>query len=120
MKNILITGGSGLIGSRLTEILMQQSYNVAHLSRTMKTGGIAQTFQWDIAKEYIDVKAIQWADAIIHLAGEGIATKRWTAKRKKEIINSRISSSALLSVYLRTESNNVRTIIAASAIGFYG
>ncbi|HET8964195.1 MAG TPA: NAD-dependent epimerase/dehydratase family protein, partial [Chitinophagales bacterium] len=96
MKKILITGGSGLIGSRLTQLLHQNNFEVAWLSRGKKATSGVKLFHWDIEKQKIDIAAVLWADAIIHLAGAGIADERWTEKRKSEIINSRVNSIALL------------------------
>ncbi|MBC8047192.1 MAG: TIGR01777 family protein [Fimbriimonadaceae bacterium] len=120
MKNILITGGSGMIGKRLTEILLQEGYNVAWLSRKESINSNIKIFKWDIQKNFIDSEGIKWADAIINLAGETIAEKRWTEKRKKEIIESRTQSTALLKKYLNSTENKIQTIVAASAIGYYG
>lgn len=118
-KNILITGASGLVGSRLTELLLQKVYQVSHLSRSKQEGPIP-TFQWNVSKQEMEKAAIEQADAIIHLAGAGIADKRWTAKRKKEILDSRVKSTQLLYETLRHGKHNVKTFVSASAIGIYG
>jgi len=76
--------------------------------------------QWDLNKGWIDPAAIAAADYIIHLAGEGVADKRWTAARKKAILDSRVNSSALLVKALKEYPNKVKAIVAASAIGWYG
>lgn len=121
MQTILITGGTGLIGKRLTEILLKEGYQVIILSRSPKKAvdGIRYA-SWDIEKQTIDVDAVQQADHIIHLAGAGVADKRWSAKRKKEILQSRTRSSALLVQALKDHSNKVKTVVSASAIGWYG
>ena len=75
---------------------------------------------WDINKGTIDETAIQQADYIIHLTGAGVADKKWTAKRKKEIIDSRVKSGELLVKSLANFPNKVKAFIAASAIGWYG
>ncbi len=118
LKNILIAGGTGLIGKRLSLYLESKNYNVCHLSR--KKGKPGKTFLWDPEKGQIDKEAITNADIIINLAGAGIAEKRWTKDRKKLIINSRISSTNLLYESLATLPNKVQLFINASAIGFYG
>src|SRR5690242_17433707 len=94
-KNILITGGSGMIGTRLTALLQQHGYLVSHLSRTRGESGI-KTFLWDPSSGKIDPDAFRDIDAIIHLAGAGIADRRWNAKTKKEILISRTLSSRLI------------------------
>ena len=86
MANILITGGTGLIGARLTEVLEQKGHIVKILTRSPKK---KNEFKWDLAKGYIAEDAIKNTDYIIHLAGAGIADKRWSKSRKTEIIYSR-------------------------------
>lgn len=120
MKNILITGGSGLIGTALTKLLLENGYKVAWLSRSKKEIKNVKIFLWDVANNVLDDAAIEWADAIIHLAGEGIADKRWTDKRKKEIMESRTKSTSLLIEKLKLFPGKVQNIICASAIGYYG
>lgn len=118
-KNILITGASGLVGSQLTELLLQTGYQVSHLGRRKKTGAIP-AFAWDIDGGTIDREAFNGIDTIIHLAGAGVADKRWTSARKKEIRDSRIKSTALLLETLSKGSHSVKTLLSASAIGYYG
>ncbi|MEQ8304441.1 MAG: TIGR01777 family oxidoreductase [Cyclobacteriaceae bacterium] len=118
-KNILITGASGLLGSRLTSLLLQKGYQVSHLSRSAKQGPV-KTYEWDIEKGIIDPQALSNCDAIVHLAGAGIADKRWTASRKKEILESRTNSTNLLYQSLKKMDHHVKSFISASAIGYYG
>lgn len=120
IKKILITGGSGLIGSRTTQLLLQNNFEVGWLSRGKKAMPGVKLFQWDIEKQEIDIAAVLWADAIIHLAGAGIADERWTEKRKREIINSRVNSIALLRNTMLSQPHSVQCVIASSAVGFYG
>jgi uncharacterized protein (TIGR01777 family) len=117
MPTILITGGSGLIGTALSQLLSDKGHRVIILSRKADRAGFAQ---WDPYREIIDVKALQEADFIIHLAGAGVADKRWTAARKKEIIDSRTRSSAFIVKTLKTIPNKVRAVISAAGIGWYG
>ncbi|MBS9525338.1 TIGR01777 family oxidoreductase [Litoribacter alkaliphilus] len=118
MKKILITGGSGLVGKKITEQLEREDYEVAWLSRSPKEG--RKTFIWDVEKQEIDPYAMRWADAIIHLAGAGVADKRWTEKRKREILDSRVESTRLLFEAARTEEEKPKVIVSASAVGYYG
>jgi uncharacterized protein len=118
-KNVLITGASGLIGARLTELLYEKGHRIAHLSRSRRSGK-ATTFLWDPSKNKMDNEALQAADAIIHLAGEGLAEKPWTEKRKQEIIKSRTESTRLLYEVLNKGNYPVKTFVSASAIGYYG
>lgn len=119
MSKILISGASGLIGTRLTELLVQHGHEVLHLGRTEKKGGRVQKFTWDIDKGVMDENAMHQVNCVIHLAGAGIAEKRWTSSRKREILESRTKSTALLAHYLE-KNPQVKTFIAASAIGYYG
>lgn len=116
---ILITGGSGLVGTQLTELLLSKGHSVAHIGRSSRTGKLP-SFVWDVENRKFDLQALQGVDTIIHLAGAGVADKRWTEKRKKEILNSRIESTALLFKVLKESNHSVKTVVAASAIGYYG
>lgn len=119
IKKILITGASGLIGSRLTELLIAGGHSVRHLGRSKKSGQVS-TFLWDPIAGIIDIQALEQIDTIIHLAGASVAEKRWTASRKKEILNSRIKSTELLYQALKNNRHNTKTFVSASAIGYYG
>jgi uncharacterized protein (TIGR01777 family) len=114
-----LTGASGLVGTRLTELMSQKGYRISHLGRSKKKGTVP-SFVWDVGKRQIDPEALKGVDAIIHLAGAGVAEKRWTEKRKKEILESRTQSSALLFDTLKKTPNAVKTFVSASAIGYYG
>ena len=117
MKNILITGGSGLVGKQLTSLLESKGYTVAWLSRKPQQ----QTyFLWDVEKKELDPQALEWADAVVHLAGEGVAEKRWTADRKKRILESRTQSTQLLYTAIQQAEKKPNTFISASAVGYYG
>jgi len=124
-STILITGGTGLIGSALSKLLVANKHDVIILTREIperKTGDdpAIQYAKWNIREQTIDEEAIKKADHIVHLAGAGVAEKRWTASRKKEIIESRTMSSALLVKALKEIPNNVLSVISSSAIGWYG
>jgi uncharacterized protein len=122
MPTVLITGGTGLIGNALTSLLVSKGYKVIILSRSQKSSDnpAVSYAQWDVEKGTIDIAAIQEADYIIHLAGAGVADKRWTKKRKQEIVESRIKSGALLVKALKENENKVKAFISSSAIGWYG
>lgn len=119
MQNILITGGSGLIGTSITKTLEKEGKNVAWFSRNPKKYS-QKAFHWDPKEGKLDDKAIAWADAIIHLAGAGVADKRWTEQRKKVILKSRLDSSNLLYKALKKAKNKPKAIVCSSAVGFYG
>ena len=76
--------------------------------------------KWNVEKGEIDKAAIAQSDYIIHLAGANVAEKRWTDKRKKEIVESRTKSGELLVKSLNEISNKIKAVISASAIGWYG
>jgi len=116
-NTILIAGGAGLIGTRLSELLTEQGHSVRLLSRTPKTTG---HFFWDPAAGEIDSAALQGVDYVINLAGAGIADKRWTNARKEELVQSRVQSAALLSREFKRMAERPRAYISASAIGYYG
>ncbi len=124
MPTVLISGGTGLVGKRLTQLLTAKGYNVIILTRQTSLLGIRQSnisyAQWNIVNQTIDTTAIAQADYIIHLAGANVAEKRWTVKRKNEIIETRTQSSALLVKALKEVPNKVKAIVSASAIGWYG
>ncbi len=119
-KSILLTGGTGLIGRRLTEQLLEKGYRVSHLSRSASEDARVTTFLWDVNKGEIDERCIDSVDMVIHLAGAGIADKRWTDKRKKELTGSRTKSIALIYSLLKHKKHNVNAVISAAAIGYYG
>ncbi len=119
-SKILITGGSGLVGSHLSLILHRRGYEVVHLSRYKNDTAKFRTFYWDINKAFIEDGAFENVSHIIHLAGAGIADKRWSDSRKKELTSSRIESANLLLSYLKSHDHNIKTFISASATGIYG
>lgn len=116
-KNILVAGGSGLVGRRLQTMLQKKGYQVRILTRSPKA---PTEFAWDPSRNFIDPQALENIDAVINLAGAGIADKPWTAARKKELIDSRVQSAAVLEKALRSVSKPVNSYISASAIGIYG
>lgn len=118
--NILITGGTGMIGHRLTELLLVKGHKVSYLSRKKEKLPNVEVFQWDIQKGYIEEGALEAADYVVHLAGAGIADKRWTEERKKEIIDSRIQPIELINKNLQEKNIQLKGFISASAIGIYG
>src|SRR6476661_6833795 len=120
-KKILITGGTGLMGRPLTELLLANGYSLNLLTRKSdnpKQEGISY-FQWDVYKGKIDPACIEGVETVLHLAGEGIADKRWTTARKQQIIESRTKSIALIYDLIAGKETTVKHIISASAIGYY-
>lgn len=120
MATVLITGGTGLVGQRLSRVLKQKGFQVIHLSRKEDLNATFPAYQWDINAGTIDKKALEKADFIVHLAGAGVADGTWTEKRKQTIIDSRVKSAALIQNALQEMDKKPKAVICASASGFYG
>lgn len=120
MAKILITGGSGLLGRAISELLVKHGHEPRWLSREPGQWKGIRKFQWDVAKGYIDEAALEDADAVVHLAGAGIMDRRWSAAYKQEIIDSRIKSSALLYEAISGSTCDIKTLVGGSAVGYYG
>ena len=119
-KIVLVTGGTGLVGTRLTSLLIEKGYQVRYLSRNPSKVSEVESFSWDIDRQTIDEKALDGVDYIIHLAGAGVADKKWTTQRKKEILQSRTKSTEVLRSALANKDHQVKAFISASAVGYYG
>jgi uncharacterized protein (TIGR01777 family) len=118
-NRIIITGGTGLVGRALKQLLEEQGNTVSLLSR--KANKQTSVFGWNPQAAIIDESIFYNHDYIIHLAGAGVADKRWTPQYKKEIYDSRIQSTRLLVDKLRELKNHsIKKLISASAIGIYG
>lgn len=122
MESVLITGGTGLIGNVLVEELLRRKYHVIVMTRGEKgrKDPSVQYAYWDVEKQTIDEAAVASADHIIHLAGANISEKRWTAKRKQVIVDSRVKSGELLVKALERSQHQVKTLVSASGVGWYG
>jgi len=120
MNNILITGGTGLIGTHLAKRLLERGYKVALLSRSARSDHTIPVYQWNPDTGEMDDKALDHADFIIHLAGVNIGDKRWTPNRKQQILDSRIKSGELLRHAIEKRERKPQAFISASAIGYYG
>lgn len=108
-----------MVGARLTALLKEQGYQVAHLRRSRKNADV-ETHLWQPASGHIEKDAFKDVKVIVHLAGAGIADKRWTAKRKEEIWKSRTEGAALIRLTLKKNQHQVHTFISASGINYYG
>jgi len=122
MQTVLITGGTGLIGTALTPMLLSKGYEVIILTRQpdQENTGAVKYANWNVESGTIDKDAIARADYIIHLAGTNVGEKRWTKKRKKEILDSRKKSGELIIKALKEIPNKVQWVLTASGIGWYG
>ncbi|WP_316817821.1 TIGR01777 family oxidoreductase [Pedobacter nyackensis] len=119
-KQILITGATGLIGKKIINALQKAGHTVSILSRKNIYIPGVKTYVWDVYHDKIDANCMTGIDTIIHLAGENIAAKKWTPKRKQQIIDSRVLSTRLLYKTIKETNATINTIISASAVGYYG
>jgi uncharacterized protein (TIGR01777 family) len=118
-----ITGGTGTVGTHVAAMLINNGHQVTILSRNPPTGNTKPGYTyalWNAEKQECDTNALQQLDAVIHLAGEPVAGKRWSAAQKEKIASSRVIGTRFLVDQLRQHAPNCKTMIAASAIGFYG
>jgi uncharacterized protein len=120
METVLITGGSGLLGQQLCRKLSEKGCRPAILTRKPDNKSNITNYYWDPDKKEIDIEAISSADYIIHLAGVNIGDKRWTKRRKKLILNSRIMPADLLFDKIKESGHKPRAFISISGAGYYG
>jgi uncharacterized protein (TIGR01777 family) len=114
---ILIAGASGLVGSALVSKLRAEGASVTPLVRSAAKDG---EIEWHPDRGTIDAPALEGFDAVVNLAGDGIANGRWTEEKKRRIVDSRVNGTRLLSETMAKLSRKPATFINASAIGFYG
>jgi uncharacterized protein (TIGR01777 family) len=123
MKTIGITGGTGFVGQHLTRLLTEKGYHVVVFTRNIAIKshqpGVSYA-HWNSDVGECDNNAIRSLDAMVHLAGAGLADKRWTDERKKKIVESRVNVTDFLVSLLRAHGSNCKAFISASAIGYYG
>ncbi len=120
MPTVLIAGGSGLVGSRLSTLLLERGYQVGHLSRKGDPKAAIPRYTWDLNKGTIDETAVAEADYVINLAGAGIADRLWSKSRKKLIIDSRVNGNIILHRVFQSLAQPPKAYISASAVGYYG
>lgn len=120
MHKVLISGGSGSIGSALCTALEKHGFDPCVLSRSRKGNERFKTFLWDPGSDFLEEEALENCEHIIHLAGAGIADKRWTRSRKQEIIDSRVETASLLYKKAKEAKITLRSFVSASATGYYG
>lgn len=118
-SSILVTGATGLVGRQLCEELLKRGYSVHILSRTPRNIADCRCFTWNIEAQEIDHLAFEGVTSIVHLAGAGVGDRRWTARYKQQIYDSRIESTKLLVNTLKTIDHKVESFISASAVGYY-
>jgi uncharacterized protein len=116
---ILVTGSTGLVGSAVVKALNHQRHDVIRLMRFHQNFPETQVF-WDIQNQQIDASKLEGMDAVIHLAGENIASGLWTDSKKQAIYSSRVQGTQLLATTLASLKQPPKVLICASAIGYYG
>lgn len=124
--NVLIAGATGFIGTHLTRYLPHVRVLSRNASRATErfassdiqiTGGV---YEWDPATKQIAPEILDGIDAVINLAGVSVAQGRWTRSRKASILKSRLDATGTIVTGLNTHTHNVRSLISASAVGYYG
>lgn len=120
MHRVVITGGSGLIGSYLSTILAAEGWQVIHLTRGDTGKGKYPSFRWDPESGYCDSEAFREGDAVIHLAAANIGEGRWTAAQKRKIMNSRTESGQLLHKMTVGADKVPSVFVTASGVNYYG
>ena len=118
-KRILIAGSSGLIGTQLVAFFDTGGHDVWRLVRRPVKDG-QKEIEWNPMTGELNSESIEGFDIVIHLGGEGIGDKRWSTKRKQQIVDSRRKSTILLSDTLSRLKSKPDVLIVASAIGYYG
>lgn len=120
MTKVLISGGNGLLGRKITENLQRKGFEVSWLLRHTQNQAPVKTFLWDPVKKTVDPEAFKDVTHIIHLSGSSIAGKPWNQSNKNLIRDSRVKSAAFLYSCCKTHAPSLRSLTGASAIGYYG
>ncbi len=116
--NILVTGSSGLVGTALVRFLTRQGHRVVCITRAQSAN--ANQIYWNPSRGILDPKTLEGCDAVVHLAGENISARRWTAEQERRIRESRVLSTKLLVTVLSELPSPPEVLVSASAIGYYG
>ncbi len=119
MKRVLISGSTGLIGRSLVRRLEADGHEVVRLVRPETRGGVSGV-TWDPARGVLEPSELEGFDAVVHLAGENIADRRWSDEQKRRIRDSRVVGTMLLSTTLATLKSPPSVFACASAGGYYG
>lgn len=118
--NILITGGTGLVGKKLSNLLLSKGHEVRVLSRSKRENDGVKYYQWNLKAGSIEKDALKNVDCLVHLVGAGIVDEKWTDERKQLIIDSRVEPLKLLAKEFNALGQKPSSIISASAIGIFG
>ncbi len=126
MKNIIVTGATGLVGKRIIKLLLAKGYSVTALTRNSEKASSllppeVNLVEWDFKSvSGTLISEMGRADSVIHLAGENVLAKRWNEQHKKSIYNSRVKSTAFLAEAIEENPHRPESFISASAVGYYG
>jgi uncharacterized protein (TIGR01777 family) len=115
---VLVTGATGRIGSALVHALEGRGDTVVPLTRS--ASAVGRSVRWDPQRGRLDPADVAGADAVVHLAGEGIGDKRWTETHKARVLDSRVRGTTLLAETLAGLDQPPSVMVSASAVGFYG
>ena len=116
---VVITGASGMVGTALAERLRSQGDEVVSYARSVRPDQTGK-YLWNPEAGTIDPEGLSGATAVVNLAGENIAAKRWTPEQKEKIRASRVKGTTLLAQTIAAMTNKPEVLVSASAIGFYG
>lgn len=123
MLHVLITGGTGLIGSALCDFLLDEGYGVGVLTRDpgkLAAHAKLRPYHWDPARGIVDERALREADLIVHLAGDPVAGGRWTEEKKRSLVASRVDTIRLLRERLDKVPHRLQALVSASGVSYYG
>lgn len=115
--NVVVSGSHGLVGTAVVHALQLGGHGVRRLVRGPATG---RDVTWDIASEYVDESKLGGVDAVVHLAGEGIAARRWSPEQKLRVRDSRVNGTRLLAETLARMERRPAVLVSGSAVGWYG
>jgi hypothetical protein len=118
--DVVISGGSGLIGSALARSLDADGHRVVRLTRPQSTAQPGPTIAWDPRAGTIDTVALEGVDVVVNLAGAGIGDKKWSPARKQEVLESRLQATGLLARTVAGLTDPPAVFISGSAVGYYG
>jgi uncharacterized protein len=115
---ILVSGSSGLVGTALVPALTHDGHEVVRLVRHPPTAD--DEISWDPGQRSIPHDALDGVDAVVHLAGVGVADKRWTAAHKRAVLDSRVDGTTTIAEAIARNADHVKVLVSASAVGWYG
>ena len=117
---VAVSGASGLVGSALSSSMVDRNWKLKRLVRDKRRESESDNIMWNLDAGIVDVSSFSSVDAVVHLAGENIATGRWTAAKKRRIRDSRVMGTRRLCESLAALPKPPSVLVSASAIGYYG